>query len=931
MQKHLFLLLALLIGATSLDARPVDETRAMIIGQKFASANFSNYQRNNELKLVYTGTSSRGEACFYTFNIGETGFVIVSADDRFRPIVGYSDEGTFDVQNMSPDLAFYLGKIIEARTSPNAVIISGTEEEWQSVASSGRMLSRNGGRGVNYLCTTKWNQDSPYNLYAPEASNGPGGRCYAGCVATAMSQIMKYWDYPVHGNGSHTYDAGGWWGPYYPNLSANFGATTYDWKNMPIWINNGSPQVEIEAIATLMYHCGVAVNMGFAYNGSGANSEDVPYAIEQYFSYSSQAELKHRDSFTLTQWQNRLKESFDLGWPVYYSGYSNEGGHAFVCDGYDDNNLFHYNWGWGGSGDGWFVVDEIDYAGWAGAIFNFVPSHVYNYMPMQPENFSVVTSGDYDYAATLQWTNPTQNIHFNNLTSIDKIVVCRNGEIIHTENNVTPGADMTFTDYYIPAIVNYSVYAVVNDAKGLIASEDGIILGPTCHWTIEMTSTASDGWNSGALSFTNNAGQEVAHVSLTSTSTTKTIQLPAGHVNINWIKCDRPITKLSFNIKDSEGKSKVSFEGSYNEIQQGLFYIANNTCGNEERILDGPENLTATSSGNSTVLSWDALEGRNVINYQVYRDDKLFAITYTTSFTDTEPVESFRTYHVAAVTDEGETLRSNACNLQPEVSCTMPINLRYEMINNTKVKISWDAPQAEGLTGYYVYRRIKGGEFKRVKALTGTTYSDNLNSRDDAHYEYVVSAYYRNEDCHSAYASSQEHPELNYIEVNKTIIPQNLRFLIHEGHVILQWDKACMAERYCIYRNGVLIGHSSGTDYVDYTANSSQSYRYTVTGQNAHLESNPSNEVFVDWTTTIDEKADEQAVVLFPNPTSGMVYVESHGLQEVRVFNMMGQEMIRQSAVNNQTSIDMTHLPEGTYFVKILGSHNAVKKVVKIQ
>ena len=109
-----------------------------------------------------------------------------------------------------------------------------------------------------------------------------------------MSQIMKYWDYPVHGNGSHTYDAGGWWGPYYPNLSANFGATTYDWKNMPIWINNGSPQVEIEAIATLMYHCGVAVNMGFAYNGSGANSEDVPYAIEQYFSYSSQAELKHR-------------------------------------------------------------------------------------------------------------------------------------------------------------------------------------------------------------------------------------------------------------------------------------------------------------------------------------------------------------------------------------------------------------------------------------------------------------------------------------------------------------------------------------------------------------------------------------------------------------------------------------------------------------
>ena len=170
MKKHFLTLLALLLGITYLNANPVDLEKAKAIGQKFACARIDNESINNDLQLVYTGTSQRGEACFYVFNVGETGFVIVSADDRFRPIVGYSDEGTFATENMSPELAFYLEKIIEARTSSNAVLFNNTEQEWQSVATTGQLLSHNRGRSVDYICTTKWNQDSPYNLYAPEAS-----------------------------------------------------------------------------------------------------------------------------------------------------------------------------------------------------------------------------------------------------------------------------------------------------------------------------------------------------------------------------------------------------------------------------------------------------------------------------------------------------------------------------------------------------------------------------------------------------------------------------------------------------------------------------------------------------------------------------------------------------------------------------------------
>ena len=127
MKKQLiFTLIVMLAGMTALNARPVDASKAKNIGQKFVSANLNKNLDSNDLQLVYTGLSDRSEVCFYAFNVGQEGFVIVSADDRFRPIVGYSDEGPFETENMSPELEFYLGKIIEARTSRAAVLDSRT-------------------------------------------------------------------------------------------------------------------------------------------------------------------------------------------------------------------------------------------------------------------------------------------------------------------------------------------------------------------------------------------------------------------------------------------------------------------------------------------------------------------------------------------------------------------------------------------------------------------------------------------------------------------------------------------------------------------------------------------------------------------------------------------------------------------------------------
>jgi hypothetical protein len=925
MKKLLLIGFAIWCGMTALQARPVDVEQAKEIGRKFVCANFDNTRETNDLQLVYMGISDQSEVCFYAFNVGKEGFVIVSADDRFRPIVGYSDEGPFETENMSPELKFYLDKIIEARTSRNAVLADNTAEEWQSVMSTGRLLSRNGGRGVDYICTTKWNQDSPYNLYAPQANGGPGDRCYAGCVATAMSQVMKFWNHPAKGSGSHSYYCYG-----YGQQSANFGATDYDWDNMPDRLGGNSSQEEIVAVALLMYHCAVAVDMNFSPSGSGANSWDVPYAIRHYFSYSNQASIQGRDEYPLINWQNMLKESFDLGWPVYYSGFSNSGGHAFVCDGYDDDDLFHFNWGWGGSSDGWFVIDEIDYASWAQAIFNFVPTNVYDYMPMQPENFEVISLGDNNFSATLSWTNPTQDIHFNTLESIDQIVVTRNGQAIYTEDNVMPGADMSFTDHYMPTMVNYAVYAVSHDARGQLAKEDGVILGPTCFWNIAMTSSDEQGWNEGSLALMNAEGIEITQITANSDSTSRNIPLPSGHVGLYWNKPSQNIEHISFNLRDAEGKSVVSFEGDPAELNNGLFFVINNTCGNG-LVHDAPKNLTATRNGDDVLLQWEASAG-SVNHYAVYRDELLYALTETNHYTDDGGANNFHSYYVTVLNDIGESDPSNICNSQPESACEAPSNLRFEMVNN-KVKLSWDAPQADNLTGYFVYRRTKGENFKRIKSLVNTTYSDNISGKDNGFYEYAVAAYYQADDCTSALAASQTHPELNFVSVNKTAIPQNLVHSVSGYSVTLNWDAPLLAESYNVYRDGELIAQGlTETTFTDENLPSITTYYYTVTGQTAFMESSPSNETIVDMNTSVPENTKTQSISIYPNPTSGRVYVEGKSLKQVCVFNLMGQEMKQQAAQSTHTTLDLSDLSEGIYFIKAVSENDSfTMKIVKIK
>lgn len=348
--KVRFILSVLLIALTLSSVKSqniVNESIARKIGTNFISHN-SN-RTSPTLKLTHTGIGTDNQANLYIFNIEGGGFVIVSALKETNPILAYSFKNNFGEEIPATASYFinnYNNTINYLKENENDIDES-CLKLWEELESNDiRSKTRD---VVSPLIQTQWNQDCYYNEYAPLDVYGPCNRTYAGCVACAMSQVMKYWNYPETGKGTHNYTHA-----KYGNLSADFGSTTYKWGEMPnqIWSDN-------DAIATLMYHCGVSVNMNFGPEGSGALSKDVETAMRSYFGYSA-AKYIERTNYQDEDWIALLKSELDKEQPMYFSGTGEPGGHAIVCDGYDNNDYFHFNMGWSGISDGFY---SIDYAG----------------------------------------------------------------------------------------------------------------------------------------------------------------------------------------------------------------------------------------------------------------------------------------------------------------------------------------------------------------------------------------------------------------------------------------------------------------------------------------------------------------------------------------------------------------------------------------
>jgi hypothetical protein len=299
----------------------------------------------------------------YVFNAGENnGFVVISADDRALPVIGYALNGTFTGNNLPQGLAGLLeqrAREIEELIKSESIPASQVKNTWNSLLSNEAMMNFKSFTAVDPLMSTTWDQAPYYNDLCPY-DNNYNELTVTGCPATAMAQIMKFWNYPANGTSYHSYNS-----ESYGTLSANFEATTYDWTNMPNSLNGSN-----NAIATLMFHCGVSVEMQYGVAETGGSGGYVieaqspiqhccEFAFKTYFGYKSTLQGLFRESYNDAAWIQMLKADLDAGRPIQYAGFGQGGGHTWVCDGYDNNNNFHMNWGWGGTYDGYYSLDQL--------------------------------------------------------------------------------------------------------------------------------------------------------------------------------------------------------------------------------------------------------------------------------------------------------------------------------------------------------------------------------------------------------------------------------------------------------------------------------------------------------------------------------------------------------------------------------------------
>ncbi|MDR1876338.1 MAG: C10 family peptidase [Flavobacteriaceae bacterium] len=403
-------------------AQSVSESTAKIVAQNFINSKSDAAQKKPVDLVNITPDIDAKYDGFYIFkNSLGNGFYIISSEYGNHPVLGYSNDTTISPYGeISPGFLYILdwyqsvneglrkSSLKSKGTGDEEELSSKIKKEWEVLLSSGGNNNPLGAKSteseVSPLIETTWAQGTPYNQNTPRTDEEQP--TVTGCIATAMSQIMKFWNHPTTGTGSKTYTIPNTYYDWHgKELTVDFESITYDWDNMPNSLTSSSTTVEKDAVATLMYHTGVSVDMEYGVDASAAYDANAYTAFRNYFKYHN-ATYVSRGSKTDAEWLNLIKDQITKGFPVFFAGTdtAQDVGHAFIADGYDPDDLIHFNFGWGGYQDGYFTITEpnpLDYNFSAdqAAIVNIYPD---NTRCGTPVNLSV--SNVTDKKARLSWT-----------------------------------------------------------------------------------------------------------------------------------------------------------------------------------------------------------------------------------------------------------------------------------------------------------------------------------------------------------------------------------------------------------------------------------------------------------------------------------------------------------------------------------------------
>ena len=372
--KHLFLTAILLVFSVLVVAEPVDPMRALETAEQFLTKDSqtkrikSRTEAVSTYEIIYTHPMPNSErVAFYVVKLGEKGFIIISGDDVATPILGYSYTNSWptsisaegDTILPSQVLSYLNDMALQIETAIEKYPNLESSEEWDNVGQKAvRKTSAHKSAdalpdSVGPLLTTTWGQGQYYNALCPKDAEGEDGHVPTGCVATAMAQIINYWGQKeeIKTRGIHSYDS------QYGNLTVNYDSTSYDFANMPDALTAESTPEQIKAVAKLMYECGVAVNMQYSAWASGANNYDARASLINFYHFNPNLSFAEKNHFSNSEWAYLVRKNIVNQQPVYYA--SQGAAHAFICDGFNQDGYYHFNFGWSGNADGWYLIEAI--------------------------------------------------------------------------------------------------------------------------------------------------------------------------------------------------------------------------------------------------------------------------------------------------------------------------------------------------------------------------------------------------------------------------------------------------------------------------------------------------------------------------------------------------------------------------------------------
>ena len=880
MKKLSFILLLVLTSisqAFSLDAVKVNEETAYNTAKAFSTSHHK--LRGQDLSLV----SSDG---IYIYNIGTQGFVIISGNTVLPPVLGWSDQGTFPDLGDAPDnLRYWIGHYndmidfaLANGISPEASI----QQQWDDATQG--FFGTKSTQTVDPLVSTHWNQDCFYNSHCPSTGGGwweggPCGHAYAGCVATAMGQVMKYWNHPEHGFGSHSYNHS-----EYGTQSADFGNTTYQWGQMPneLWYEN-------DAVAKLLYHCGVSVNMNYGPNGSGAYSQDVETALRNYFGYCG-AKYLTKTGYQEEAWIAMLKAELGLSHPIYYSGTHENSGHAFVCDGYDSNDLMHFNFGWSGSGDGYYSTYDVNGYNENQAVV----IHIYPVEIQADANGIIYVTPDGQGDGS-SWSNATsrlelatafskgngsrvwvkKGIYYGDITNPEGAFYITEGNHVYGgfKGDEAPDYDLSLRDFE----KNASILDGQNERRVLLM-ENMLSAGTTAIWdgfTIRNGATGS-----GAGAYLNN------YVTLSNcTIKHNSASMFGGGVYVNSTGGTSRVYLNNCCIRDN---SSSMGGGICDRI--GANYT---NC----RI----SNNTASTKGGGIYLynNTEPVFKNCILNNNTAKNaGAMFARGKFTAY-NCDIVMNLATESTGGIFNESHYNKYYNCILWGNMANGQP-------------------SQAEGVSGYE-YCAVQGG----VDGTQIIDLSADNNGQEPGvfvrfnHPASGAGADYHNEDWSLKSRSiCLNAGKPNTAGLGNTDIAGNPR--IQKGRVEIGAYESCAS--LTLIEDAL---YESESPYWFF------SHPLTEPGYYTHVLEGPDCDSVIGLTLMVLESVDEAnetAVQAWPNPTTGHLNIVAESPCDVEVRNVLGQLVL---TAKNVEAIDLSDLEKGIYFVMVSGK-NEMKTVTKI-